>query len=56
MATQLNRPTWSGQRWFTVQLGGTLQLCRMKGILYNIQVIVIIVEWQLAFVYVTYMW
>ena len=29
---------------FTIQLVGTLQLCRMKGILYNIQVIVIIVE------------
>ena len=47
MATKLYRPTWSGQRWFTVQLDVTSQWCRMKGILYSIQVIVIIVEQQL---------
>ena len=27
----------NGLKWFTVQLGGTL--CRMKGILFNIQVL-----------------
>jgi len=44
LRVQYSCVTLPWNRNFKIQLVGTLQLCTMKG---NIQVIVIIVEWQL---------